>query len=234
MFPVIHVLKIFLKGSPIYLCYVHAFSDSCRATEWPFWFGFFLPFTIVYVLNWIMFLIIMVSICKHTRNTNDDNASVGTKNSIGQIKRDLVVAVSLAITLGLGWGLGLAATSSSMQEATLVFQIIFSIFVGAQGLLIFALHGIRSEEARKVWKAWAIAITRKAHKSYTFIHDSAAHISGVQKRLTIPSSPSTGSYGLSTLGRTDASQEGSGVFNSKADSSVTNDETTFQHVKIGG
>ena len=66
-------------------------------------------------------------------------------------KKLAVIAIGLSIVFGLGWGLGLAATSSNVEEVTFTFQVIFSIFVGSQGLLILIFHGIRSETVRKEW-----------------------------------------------------------------------------------
>ena len=126
-------------------------SFSCRATEWPFWFGHIVPFLLVYIFNWAMFIVIMVSICKHTKNMNtmkDKTASEKAK----EMKKNFIIAMSLSVVLGLGWGLGLAATSSSVVGLTVTFQVIFSIFVGMQGVLIFVLHGVRNKDARDLWR----------------------------------------------------------------------------------
>ena len=125
-------------------------SFSCRATEWPFWFGHIAPFLLVYVFNWVMFIVIMVSICKHTKIMNEmmDNDASGRAK---EMRKNLFIAISLSVMLGLGWGLGLAATSSSVVGLTVTFQVIFSIFVGMQGVLIFVLHGLRNKDARDLW-----------------------------------------------------------------------------------
>ena len=125
---------------------------SCRATEWPFWFGHIVPFMFVYVFNWVMFTVIMVSICKHTENMNSVMKKKTTAERAKEMKKNLFIAMSLSVVLGLGWGLGLAATSSSVVGLTVTFQVIFSIFVGMQGVLIFVLHGVRNKDARDLWK----------------------------------------------------------------------------------
>ena len=66
---------------------------------------------------------------------------------------------------GLGWTLGLAATSVPVKEFSLTFQILFSIFVGAQGVLIFLLHGVRNQDIRKLWKKWFKTVGSKSHLS---------------------------------------------------------------------
>ena len=93
----------------------------------------------------------------HTTTTSRDQ---------GLLRRHFVIALGLATVFGLGWGFGLAATGSSKKEVTFVFQLIFSIFVGTQGVLIFILHGLRSQDARALWKTW-FSTTYKSIKSYS-------------------------------------------------------------------
>ncbi|XP_064387685.1 adhesion G-protein coupled receptor G6-like [Halichondria panicea] len=122
----------------------------CRPTEWPFYFGFILPFVIIYVLNWIVFVAIMVSICKHFRNLQSLRES-SVRQQLRNVKENLIIAMCLSIVLGLGWGLGLVSTSSGLVELSFTFQVIFSIFVGSQGVLIFILYGIRNTNFRQLW-----------------------------------------------------------------------------------
>ena len=46
--------------------------SSCRAIQWPFWFGFLVPFLALYIFDWIMFIIILVSIV-HNRHLERKN-----------------------------------------------------------------------------------------------------------------------------------------------------------------
>ena len=78
------------------------------------------------------------------------------------MKANFTIAATLAVVFGLGWALGLAATSLPVKELTLTFQILFSIFVGAQGMLLFLLHGVRNQDIRKVWMQCFTAIGRKS------------------------------------------------------------------------
>ncbi len=132
------------------IIYTHHYSFSCRPTEWPFYFGFILPFVIIYILNWIVFVAIMVSICKHFRNLQSLNES-SVCQQLRNFKKNLVIAMCLSVVLGLGWGLGLVSTSSGLVELSFTFQVIFSIFVGSQGVLIFIIYGLRSTEFRQTW-----------------------------------------------------------------------------------
>lgn len=92
----------------------------------------------------------MISICKHKRNLNTLSGKTHAE-IIRELKVKFVIALSLAVVLGLGWGVGLVATSSNIPELTFTLQIIFGVFVGSQGVLIFFLHGVRSEDFRSFW-----------------------------------------------------------------------------------
>ena len=138
---------------------------SCRATEWPFWAGTILPFGLVYIFNWIMFVIIMVSICKHNRSIEKSKGEKGTSKSG---RKNLLIAVTLALVFGLGWAIGLAATSVPIREITYVFQILFCFLVGAQGVLIFLLQGVRNKDFRHFWRQIFYTVVRKTHLSSVF------------------------------------------------------------------
>ena len=92
----------------------------------------------------------MVSICKHFRNLQSLNES-SVRQQLRNVKKNLVIAMCLSVVLGLGWGLGLVSTSSGLVELSFTFQVIFSIFVGSQGVLVFILYGLRSADFRQTW-----------------------------------------------------------------------------------
>ena len=99
-----------------------------------------------HIFNWVVFAVIMIKL--HTKSIKVD---IKTESPQRTLKQKLFVAVGLSLLLGLGWGLGLTATSSDLRELTFALQIIFSVFVGSQGILIFILHGLRSPQFRLVW-----------------------------------------------------------------------------------
>ena len=129
----------------VYLC-------SCRPIQWPFWFGFVAPFALIYAFNWVMFIVIMVALCMHSRRTAVMSAKDPNMKSV--IAKHLLIAIVLSLLFGLGWAFGLIGTSSLPKEAYLPAQYIFSIFMGIQGVLIFLFHAVRSPEARGEWKKW--------------------------------------------------------------------------------
>ena len=125
---------------------------SCRPTQWPFWFGFVASFALIYVFNWVLFIITMVTLCMYSRRNAVRSANV---HAISVIAKHLLIAVVLSLLFGLGWAFGLIGTSSQLpDEAYTPAQYISSIFMGIQGVLIFLLHTIRSQEAREEWKKW--------------------------------------------------------------------------------
>ena len=119
-----------------------------------------LPFSVITVFNWIMFVLIMISICGHTQRPV---AGKQEADKIKVMKTNFTIAATLAVMFGLGWALGLVATSLPVKELTLAFQILFSIFVGTQGILIFLLHGVRNQDIRRLWIQWFTMIVRKSH-----------------------------------------------------------------------
>ena len=177
---------------PVIICNPPSYSNcSCRATEWPFWFGLILPFLAIYIFNWIVFVLILVSVCKHTNNLKDKSRA----EKLRGIRSNFIVAMCLAVVLGLGWGLGLLATSSDILEVTVLFQVLFSIFVGMQGVLIFFLHGVRNKDARDLWKQCTGAVTRKSRPKY-FVSSDRMAPTGTSHDLR---SRETHSIGLTTL-----------------------------------
>ena len=126
---------------------------SCRATGLPFYLGFILPFLSIYVFNWIVFVVIMVSIGRHLARASE---SSGTAFSL----KNVLIAAGLALVLGLGWGFGLAASNHKISALACTFQFLFSVFVSCQGFLLLLFHGVRSIDAKMVWQSWLCLHTK--------------------------------------------------------------------------
>ena len=138
-----------------------SFNFSCRSRDLPFYIGLIAPFAILYVFNLTMFILIMASVCKHSYRRRGITTE---KSTFTFVRKNATIAFSLAIVFGLGWAFGLAATSTPSKETTFALQLLFTIFVGCQGLLIFFLHGVRKPEARNEWK-WFSTATSKTYNS---------------------------------------------------------------------
>lgn len=96
-----------------------------------------------------MFITITVCLVKDAHRSKRVTPSKKKK-----FKKHFLLALGLSLVFGLGWGFGLLATSSNVPELTFAFQIIFSIFVGSQGVLIFLFHVVRPSRVRQQWKSW--------------------------------------------------------------------------------
>ena len=106
----------------------------------------------IYVFNWLVFVVIMVSIWKHSAKSAVKQSSESGGNPF--TIRNVVIAAGLALVLGLGWGFGLAASSHNISALACAFQFVFSLFVSSQGLLLLIFHGVRNKDAKVVWRSW--------------------------------------------------------------------------------
>ena len=134
----------------------------------------------------------MISICKHSYKKT---GSTDKKDALSFVRKNAVIAFSLAVLFGLGWGFGLAASGTPSEEATFVFQLLFTIFVGCQGVLIFILHGIRKEGARNEWKKWFSTVTSRTYVLYSGVTKSISTAPLYQNSNSQPIS----SYDMYTL-----------------------------------
>ena len=113
-----------------------------------------------------------------------------TNSTLRTIGHSVIAAMALSLVFGLGWGLGLLATSTRIIGFTTSFQVIFTIFVGTQGLLLLIFHGIRNEKAREVWKQWLyFALCRYKGVNYTGV--SSVSSINISKQSTIRRAPSS-------------------------------------------
>ena len=115
---------------------------------YPFWFGLILPFVVVYLFNWAMFIIIII-VCLVKNRKNVSSLHHKKKR---ELRRHFFLVLGLSLVFGLVWGFGFLATSSDIKELTFTFQILYSILISSQGLLIFVFHVIRAPQAREQWK----------------------------------------------------------------------------------
>ena len=123
------------------------------------------PFLIVYIFNWAVFSIIIVSLLIKTFRSN-----IKSKNSINVkfVRQQLIIAVTLSVMFGLGWGIGLLATQDIHTNKTVrdLFAAFFVLITAFHGLFIFIMHCLRSREVRTVWKRWFFNVSTKRNKSY--------------------------------------------------------------------
>ena len=141
----------------------------------------------MYVFNWIAFTIIMITLVRRRK--------IETKKNSSFFKQNLFIALGLSLLFGLGWGFGLFATSSDVRELTFAFQVLFSVFVGSQGVLIFVFYGLRSPQFRQFW----LSCFELKKKTQTFMVSSKKDITTSSKYKTTDTGTLTTNQKFGTL-----------------------------------
>ena len=105
---------------------------------------------IVYLFIWIVYAIILASLCRKNYQKQDKG-----RNNRVKIKQQLIAAAVLSILFGLGWGIGLLATEGvGMAALRDFFCAVFIICTAFQGIMIFILQALRSKQVRTTWARW--------------------------------------------------------------------------------
>ena len=125
-----------------------------------------IPFLIVYIFNWVVFIIIIISLLRKKFQSN-----IKSKNNfnIKFVREQLFVAVALSVMFGLGWGIGLLATQDIHTNKTVrdLFAALFVIITAFHGLFIFIMHCLRSKEVKNVWIRWFFNVSGKNFNELT-------------------------------------------------------------------
>lgn len=138
-------------------------KHSCMPTGWQFIGGSIIPFGLIYIYNWIMFIIIIVSISKQQAKMK---VSTGNQALQSSFKKQVMMLLTLSLLFGLGWSLGLAATNSLPYIwLRTIFEILFIVLTGFQGLFIFILYGLRLHKIRMVWLKWTYVVIGQRSKA---------------------------------------------------------------------
>lgn len=98
-------------------------------------------FCVVFILNFSMFIVVMVQLCRIKRQ-NPHNLQHRS------ILQDLRSVSGLTVLLGLTWGFAFFAWGA----VNLPFMYLFAIFNSLQGFFIFVLHCAVKENVRKQWR----------------------------------------------------------------------------------
>ena len=174
---------------------------SCRVYGEPFYIGLIVPFIVIYLFNWVIYIIILCTlVCKNCQRKGD--AAVRKT-----VKQNLLAAAMLSVLFGLGWGIGLAATAGITNAGVRdFFSALFIICTAFQGVMIFCLQTIRSKEVRKMWSRWFYRATGKN------ISDFITSVAGDRQRHISQMSQPT--YESSTQRKISATSALSGVYES--------------------
>ena len=110
---------------------------SCRAFNVPFYIGVIAPFLFIYLFNWIIYGIIIISFLRkavkplHVKEVKEERK---------RWKQQLLIAITLSLLFGLGWGIGLPATQSLYADLVRnTFSILFIFLSTFQGAFVFIM-----------------------------------------------------------------------------------------------
>ena len=141
------------------------------------------PFLIIYIFNWTLFFIIVVSLlCK-----SFNSSAKQKQENLSFIRQQLIIIVALSILFGLGWGVGLFATQDIHSSKTIrdIFAAVFVVITAFHGLFIFIMHCVRSQDVRNIWKKWFYGAARKNTSEFSSYgqHRHRPHTSHVESSL---------------------------------------------------
>ena len=141
---------------------------SCRAFNIPYYIGMVVPFLVIYIFNWTIFFIIIITLLCKSCKTDLKDVKEKQKN-ISFIRQQLIIVTTLSVLFGLGWGIGLFATQDIHKNKIVrdVFAALFVVMTAFHGLFIFITQCLRSKEVRSVWKYWFYRITGKDFSDFS-------------------------------------------------------------------
>ena len=163
-------------------CIPFSFS-SCRAFNLPYYIGMVVPVLIIYIFNWTIFFIIIVSLL-HKSCKSD------VKKKVSFICQQLVIVIALSIIFGLGWGIGLFATQDIHNNKIVRDSLaaLFVIVTAFHGLFIFIMRCLRSKDVRNVWKQCFYGAIGKECSEFTVSYGSTSHTTRTGETLTLEKS----------------------------------------------
>ena len=134
----------------------------------PFYVGMIVPFILIYIFNWVLFTVIIVSLTRKTCVKREAKQQKKDGNA-GFVRQQLVIVATLSILFGLGWGIGLLATQEIHSNDVVrdLFAALFVIVTGFHGLFIFIMHCLRSSDVRREWNRWFHGVTGKDFTEFT-------------------------------------------------------------------
>ena len=138
--------------------------SSCFIDDIGVFFGAFLgPIFAILIFNTVIFIMVIVVLIKHTRNTlGRTKEQMDEKTAI----RLLISITGVMFLFGLTWLFGaLTVTGFGSAAASTAFQVLFVILNAFQGFFIFLFFCVLSKDAREAWLN-LISCGRHLSKSY--------------------------------------------------------------------
>ena len=121
---------------------------SCRVHGYSFWIGLLVPFGIIYIMNWVIFILIFASmLCRpNVRKETSNN------ENLYKLKKNYMIALGLSLLFGISWAFGLLTSSDIPNAMQYPAEWIFTLVNTFLGVYLFVLYIIWSPDAREVWK----------------------------------------------------------------------------------
>ena len=123
-------------------------THSCRVYSFSFWIGLLIPFGIIYIVNWIIFILIFASLLCRPNVKNE----LGGKGRLRKLKENFIIALGLSLLFGMSWAVGLLASSDLPDAVRHPAAWVFTLATAFLGVYLFILYVPRSLEARQFWK----------------------------------------------------------------------------------
>ena len=131
---------------------------SCRVHGYSFYIGLLVPFGVIYIMNWVIFILIFASLLCRPNVKNETSSS----GNLRKLKENFMIALGLSLLFGMGWAIGLLATSDLPDAVRYPAEWVFTLTTAFLGVYLFILYVVRSPEARKLWKRWLLCQRKKA------------------------------------------------------------------------
>ena len=130
---------------------------SCRVDGYSFYIGLLIPFGFIYIMNWVIFILILASLLCRPNVRKETNNS----GNIRKLKENFMIALGLSLLFGMGWAVGLLASSGLPPAVRHPAEWIFTLASAFLGVYLFILYILRSAEARKFWKRLFFCLHKK-------------------------------------------------------------------------
>ena len=131
---------------------------SCRVYGYSFYIGLLLPFGVIYIMNWILFILIFASlVCKSS--VREETSKNG---NLRKLKENFMIALGLSLLFGMGWAIGLLATSDLPDAVRYPAEWVFTLTIAFLGVYLFILHVLKPQETRRLWKRWLFCQRKQA------------------------------------------------------------------------
>ena len=182
---IVYTCTIIRLSIIVMYCILFSFS-SCRAFHLPYYIGMVVPVLIIYIFNWTIFFIIIVSLlhksCKSDVKKKQEKVSF--------ICEQVVIVIALSIVFGLGWGIGLFATQDIHNNKIVRDSLaaLFVIVTAFHGLFILIMRCLRSKDVRNVWKQWFYGAIGKECSEFTLSYISTSHTTRTGETVTLEKS----------------------------------------------